>query len=566
MFTQKLRKAITISTTIYCFSFWSPISSFLSCSSFLLLNNADAARILAVFPTPSYSHQSVFKVYVQALVRRGHTVVVIRPEARVKYDNDIVTGDESLIFVNNVQPNEIVYKNNDNNKTRAKGAIVVVDASASQSHFESLMQNASSFKKREGLVADSDSVTADNYMALVRMISDQFKLPAVKRFLDRRHALRFPFDLLVTEAYLDYPLVLSHLFGKLPVVQLSSGHGVAENFETQGAVARDALHYPNVWRSEYASTTTTALFFNNSASWTKILNAEKRLKTEFQQLAQRQNQLMQNQFGVDTPDVKQLRARVQLLLVNVHAVLDNNRPVPPSVQYLGGLHLVNKKRHPLALQVRTFLDAAVRGVVYVSFGSSLTAARMPVDFIQLLLDSFRVLPYAVAWKFENDVSQHQIPANVLVQQWFDQYELLHHKHVRVFVTQAGVQSTDEAIETTVPLVALPMMGDQVFNAQRYAQLGVGIALDTLTVTADLLRAAIERVATDQRYKTNMRQLRHLVRCQPGSAIRRAVWYTEYVAANKNNIFNQNLLKNTGAAAQSRLVPIQWLSVESDVQQ
>lgn len=40
-------------------------------------NNIEAARILAVFPTPSISHQVVFRPLTQELARRGHEVVVV---------------------------------------------------------------------------------------------------------------------------------------------------------------------------------------------------------------------------------------------------------------------------------------------------------------------------------------------------------------------------------------------------------------------------------------------------------------------------------------------------------
>jgi glucuronosyltransferase len=45
----------------------------LLCTAF----QADSARILGIFPTPSFSHQIVFQTIMKALVARGHQVTVI---------------------------------------------------------------------------------------------------------------------------------------------------------------------------------------------------------------------------------------------------------------------------------------------------------------------------------------------------------------------------------------------------------------------------------------------------------------------------------------------------------
>jgi hypothetical protein len=469
-----------------------------------LVHQHHAARILAVFPTPAYSHHTVFKVYIRALAERGHDIVVIKSTDRIDYtDKD--------------RPVE--------------GNITEIDATLAQEYYTRLMRHAGVFRKR-GLVADSSTVTAHNYMGLVRMMSDQFDLPSVKRFIKDTEQ---KFDLLITEAYIDYPLVFSHLFHDVPVVQISSGYAVAENFETMGAVSRHPVYYPNLWRDK----------FKDLNVWETIneIYVELALQNEFSKLADEQNRLLKHQFGENTPTIQQLRNRVELLFVNTHAVFDNNRPVPPSVQYLGALHLHDKRPKIMFGMVREFLDNATAGAVYVSFGSGIRTDDMETEFIEMMMRVFERLPYSILWKYDGYMSR--MPSNVFVQSWFDQYDLLHHKNVRAFVTQGGVQSTDEAIEALVPMVGMPMMGDQSFNTNKIAELGLGRVVDTVQVNAEQLIEVIGDVAENPKYRKRLRELRHLIRHQPMTPLQKAVWYTEHVIESRHRT-NSTMLKTRAA--------------------
>ncbi|QEI03633.1 EGT [Rachiplusia nu nucleopolyhedrovirus] len=467
-----------------------------------------AARILAVFPTPSYSHQSVFRVYIRALAERGHDIHVIKPLTRVSYSDPL--ADVEL-----------------------RGNITEIDASLSEQYFKRLVKESSVFRKR-GLISDANTVTAHNYMGLVRMISDQFDLPEVKKFINDRN--EYHFDVLVAEAYVDYPLVFSYLFGNLPVIQISSGYAVAENFETMGAVSRHPVYYPNMWRDK----------FRDLNVWETIneIYMELRLHNEFSKLSDEQDKMLKDQFGRNTPSINELRNRVELLFVNTHAVFDNNRPVPPSVQYLGGLHLVNRHEPSYQFQnnyfhlsgmVKDFLDNSTEGAVYVSFGSGIATSDMDDEFLNMFLEAFGKLPYNVLWKYDGLIPISRLPLNVLTQAWFDQYEVLKHPNVKAFVTQGGVQSTDEAIEALVPVIGLPMMGDQAFNTNKYVELGIGRALNTQTVNAMELIDAIIDVAEGAAYRKHLLQLRHTIRHQVISPLQKAIWYTEHVINNKGRV-------------------------------
>lgn len=65
-----------------------------------------------------------------------------------------------------------------------------------------------------------------------------------------------------------------------------------------------------------------------------------------------------------------------------------------------------------------------------------------------------------------------------------------HPNVKVFITQGGLQSIEEAIAYHVPLLGLPIFGDQFSNVRRLEHLGLGLGLDLKKITKESLKQAI----------------------------------------------------------------------------
>lgn len=108
------------------------------------------------------------------------------------------------------------------------------------------------------------------------------------------------------------------------------------------------------------------------------------------------------------------------------------------------------------------------------------------------------LPFNVLWKFEDDELPGK-PSNVKISKWFPQQDILGHNNIKVFVTQGGLQSVEEAMVNGVPIVGIPFFADQRFNVRRIEQLEIGVYVDFETLTTDGLKNAIINVAANNRY-------------------------------------------------------------------
>ncbi|XP_028167286.1 UDP-glucuronosyltransferase 2B14-like [Ostrinia furnacalis] len=434
-----------------------------------IIGICEASRILAYYPTPSLSHQVVFRPLSLELAKRGHEVVVITPDP---------------IFPNGTAPENLAE-------------IDVHDLSYNT--------------WREVIRANKNKLVFNLSILklMITLLEEQINTKAVQKILkDPR-----PFDLIIVEA-LAFPLGLSHIH-KAPIIQFSSLAGSTILYQVFGATTHPILYPTTLHQRIYNHTLREKL---------NVLYDEYVYNALFREIEGLTSDAMKRVFGPDVPTVRELRKNVDMYFLNVHPLWDFNRPVPPNVVYLGGMHQKPAKDLPKSLQ--NYLDSSKNGVVYVSFGSNVEPALFSPEKIQTLVNVFSKLPYNILWKWNQDELPGRTP-NIRISKWFPQSDLLRHPKIKLFVTQCGLQSTDEAITAGVPLLGMPVFGDQEFNAEQYLHYGIGVRVDLETVTEDKLNEGINKILKDDTYRNNIVRLRTIMRDQPQTPLERAVWWTEY---------------------------------------
>ncbi|CAH1968854.1 unnamed protein product [Acanthoscelides obtectus] len=107
-----------------------------------------------------------------------------------------------------------------------------------------------------------------------------------------------------------------------------------------------------------------------------------------------------------------------------------------------------------------------------------------------------------------------------------------HPNVKLFMTQCGLQSLEEAVVNHVPMVAIPFMPEQKRNAKILNEKGIGLSLDNRNMTKAALKMTILEVINNPKFKKNTIELANLSKDVEKPGVEKAVWWTEYCLRNK----------------------------------
>ena len=81
----------------------------------------------------------------------------------------------------------------------------------------------------------------------------------------------------------------------------------------------------------------------------------------------------------------------------------------------------------------------------------------------------------------------------MLMKWMPQFELLGHPKTKVFVTHCGMNGMYEGAFHGVPMLAVPLLGDQLDNAQKIVSAGLAIRLSKDMLREDDIVEAVEQL-------------------------------------------------------------------------
>lgn len=137
-------------------------------------------------------------------------------------------------------------------------------------------------------------------------------------------------------------------------------------------------------------------------------------------------------------------------------------------------------------------------LVYISMG---TVNNNMVKLYRNCIEALKDTDYQVIMSVgeETDISALlEIPTNIRVYPRVDQMAVL--KQADVFLSHCGMNSVNESLYYSVPLVMYPQTSEQGGVATRVEQVGAGIKLQKITAPA--IREAVEKVLSDINYKAS----------------------------------------------------------------
>ncbi|KAM9485056.1 UDP-glucuronosyltransferase-like isoform 1-T1 [Salvelinus alpinus] len=200
------------------------------------------------------------------------------------------------------------------------------------------------------------------------------------------------------------------------------------------------------------------------------------------------------------------------------------KPRMPNMVNIGGINC--GKRAPLPADLQEFVDESGEdGFVVFTLGSMIS--QMPEEKAKQFFDAFSRIPQRVVWRYTGVVPENA-PDNVRLMKWLPQNDLLGHPKVKAFITHGGTHGIYEGICNSVPMVMLPLFGDQSDNVHRMAVRGVGEVLNLFDITSDKLVEALNKVINDKSYKEKMLKLSAVHKDRPIEPLDLAVFWAEFV--------------------------------------
>lgn len=199
--------------------------------------------------------------------------------------------------------------------------------------------------------------------------------------------------------------------------------------------------------------------------------------------------------------------------------------------------------------IKEFLDSATNGAIFFSLGSNVKSSDLSRQRISILLNKFRSLKQKVLWKFETELPN--LPDNVKIGKWLPQDDILAHPNVKLFIAHCGKGGITEAKYHGVPILAIPVFGDQFSNADNIVNEGWAITLPLSDLNAETFSRVLDEALNNSTYAQVAKKLSNLNRDRPEHPLDRAAFWIEYV------------IRHDGAKhMQSPAIHLNWLQSNS----
>jgi len=159
----------------------------------------------------------------------------------------------------------------------------------------------------------------------------------------------------------------------------------------------------------------------------------------------------------------------------------------------------NRSNNKISQSHKTFDD---KSLIYISFGTLFNC-----DFVTLskLIDFFENTSYKIIIstggneEVYNNLLKKNISKNIQIYKFVNQEDIL--SKASLFITHVGASSLYEAISSSVPIIMIPQMEEQYFNAYKAWKLGLGYILDSKTISKQDIQKALDDIKQNwQKYR------------------------------------------------------------------
>lgn len=218
-----------------------------------------------------------------------------------------------------------------------------------------------------------------------------------------------------------------------------------------------------------------------------------------------------------------------IVFLNNHVSSSSPRPYLPNIIEIAGIHV--KEAKPLPADIKQFLDSASDGVILFSMGSLLQSKDWPIEKREAFVKVFGKLKQKVLWKYENDTLPNK-PDNVMINPWIPQRDILAHPNVKLFITHGGLLGTTEATVEGVPVLGIPIYGDQKMNMAKAAAREYGLKVAFDEVSEQKLSEALTELLSNPKYSNNAKRMSTYFVDRPMKIQDQVVYWVDYAVRHK----------------------------------
>ncbi|XP_055389901.1 UDP-glucosyltransferase 2-like [Condylostylus longicornis] len=450
--------------------------------SAISIESIESARILCVFTTIIKSHLIIHESLARGLVEHGHNVTVITtiplPKKNPGFEHieiNMPSHQEEFVKVlsklnENSKINEILRKTNlltESITFLTKCAIDVIKSEKIQEIF----------KTRE-----YDLVILGYFFNEIQLgIADHFKCPVIISWVNT--------NIVNTDIFVGNPLEMSYI--------------------------------PSI----FAELKTPLNFFDRVVNFLIIVYEKLRQYDLLSQQEEVYREIFPPQKGYRS--LNEMLRNVSVLFQATHFCNKLIKPMTVNTIEIGGIQ-VKEKSDPLPEDLKKFLDDAKdHGAIYFSLGTNVNSSDLDQSTINKMFNVFKKLPQNIIWKWEKDNIKPGKSSNILFRKWLPQNDILAHPNIKLFISHGGNGGITEARHHAVPIVGLPLLGDQFTNLKNVKTSGWGLFLDIKNLNETDFYDTIQEVLYNNSYRDNIKRISKIFKDRPLSPMKTAIYWIEY---------------------------------------
>ncbi|GMR44769.1 hypothetical protein PMAYCL1PPCAC_14964, partial [Pristionchus mayeri] len=250
----------------------------------------------------------------------------------------------------------------------------------------------------------------------------------------------------------------------------------------------------------------------------------------FPYMARDMERVFRANFGEDFPNLDELANDISLWFYNAEPLIEFPRPIIHKIIDIGGIS-VSTGHKKLNQTWSDIMDLRAKTVL-LSFGTVAKSYLMPENYKHTIREVFKKFrDVTFIWKYEKP--EHKISdgiPNLIETTWVPQNDMLYDARLSLFITHCGQGSTTEATTAGVPLIVIPILGDQKRNAAVINRIETGIVLEKEALESpSVLEKALREALENDKYLKKAHAVGEMIRNRPFAARDTFVRNMEFLA-------------------------------------